>query len=278
MNKVERHEELCKLIHETYKAKNSDYGDSVHELFVKLGPVTVATRLGDKYNRICSLLQKGLEDQKVKSESILDTFLDLANYAIIGYLEMEEYLNNKSLETNPISDPLKIYGVDMSTEKIKNTIKDFKFDDMHIPNDIKSGVYINLRSFIFSIFSHLTIKYKYDVAVHKLEAIRIDLSDKYLLKSLSFKDFTSCIIATIGSSQDIDYDDMNKRISTELGLSGTIVDIKIIDKNTIEVSQTSNSGSITNIEPTLKTTSRSIKSALGCDDSCERIEPKTKDK
>ena len=95
-DKLKRHEELCKEIHETFIAKNNDYGDSVHDLFEKLGPITLATRLGDKYNRICSLLTKGLDKQLVKSESILDTFLDLANYAIIGYIEMEQYLNNFS--------------------------------------------------------------------------------------------------------------------------------------------------------------------------------------
>lgn len=95
-DKLKRHEELCKQIHETFIAKNNDYGDSVHDLLEKLGPITLATRLGDKYNRICSLLTKGLDKQLVKSESILDTFLDLANYAIIGYVEMEQYLNNLS--------------------------------------------------------------------------------------------------------------------------------------------------------------------------------------
>ena len=95
-DKLKRHEELCKQIHETFVTKNNDYGDSVHDLLEKLGPITLATRLGDKYNRICSLLTKGLDKQLVKSESILDTFLDLANYAIIGYIEMEQYLNNFS--------------------------------------------------------------------------------------------------------------------------------------------------------------------------------------
>ena len=100
MDKLKRHEELCNEIHDTYIAKNNDYGDSVHDLMEKLGPITLVTRLGDKYNRICSLLQKGLENQKVKSESILDTFLDLANYAIIGYIEMEQYLKNKEEKIN----------------------------------------------------------------------------------------------------------------------------------------------------------------------------------
>ena len=121
-DKLKRHEELCKQIHETFVAKNNDYGDSVHELFEKLGPITLATRLGDKYNRICSLLTKGLDKQLVKSESILDTFLDLANYAIIGYIEMEQYLNNFS-QYSIDKEELKIMPVPSESNKDQITCR-----------------------------------------------------------------------------------------------------------------------------------------------------------
>lgn len=130
-DKLKRHEELCKQIHETFVAKNNDYGDSVHELLEKLGPITLATRLGDKYNRICSLLTKGLDKQLVKSENILDTFLDLANYAIIGYIEMEQYLNNFSqypidkeelkIELVPKKDELIRYKCDLNEKETSTT-------------------------------------------------------------------------------------------------------------------------------------------------------------
>lgn len=44
-------------------------------------------RLGDKFNRFKTLSRNG--DQKVNDESIRDTLIDLANYAIMTVLEME---------------------------------------------------------------------------------------------------------------------------------------------------------------------------------------------
>ena len=44
-------------------------------------------RLGDKFNRFKTLSRN--EEQKVNDESIRDTLIDLANYAIMTVLEME---------------------------------------------------------------------------------------------------------------------------------------------------------------------------------------------
>ena len=47
----------------------------------------VRIRLGDKFNRFKTLSRN--EEQKVNDESIRDTLIDLANYAIMTVLEME---------------------------------------------------------------------------------------------------------------------------------------------------------------------------------------------
>lgn len=44
-------------------------------------------RLGDKFSRFKTLSRGG--EQKVNDESIRDTLIDLANYAIMTVLEME---------------------------------------------------------------------------------------------------------------------------------------------------------------------------------------------
>ena len=49
-------------------------------------------RLGDKFNRFKTLSRK-LDSQHVSDESLKDTLLDLANYAIMTVLEMEEIGN-----------------------------------------------------------------------------------------------------------------------------------------------------------------------------------------
>ena len=48
----------------------------------------VRIRLGDKFSRFKTLSRSGYE-QQVKDESIRDTLIDLANYAIMTIVEME---------------------------------------------------------------------------------------------------------------------------------------------------------------------------------------------
>ena len=86
-SKVQLHKEICTEINELYAKKNHDYGDSFHQTFVEEGMAMARIRLGDKFNRF-KTLSRGNE-QKVNDESIRDTLIDLANYAIMTILEME---------------------------------------------------------------------------------------------------------------------------------------------------------------------------------------------
>lgn len=84
MNKTELHKQICGNMHNTYKAKNADYGDSfakVREVY----PETVCIHIMEKLERLKTLL-RGAE-QQVKGESIDDTLLDIANYAVMELLE-----------------------------------------------------------------------------------------------------------------------------------------------------------------------------------------------
>lgn len=72
----------------THAAKNHDYGNSFEQSLDKFGLLAAVVRMGDKMNRIESLSKKEAE---VKDESIKDTLLDLANYAIMTVM----WLNRK---------------------------------------------------------------------------------------------------------------------------------------------------------------------------------------
>ena len=96
MTKVEQHAEICKKLNDIYRCKNSDYGDSFGETYRKLGIISAVTRLTDKYNRLVSLTTKNKSEQLVNDESIEDTLLDMANYAIMTVME----LNNKGSDVN----------------------------------------------------------------------------------------------------------------------------------------------------------------------------------
>lgn len=71
----------------TYAAKNHDYGNSFEQSCDKFGIIASVVRLGDKMNRIESLVTKKAE---VKEESIKDTLLDLANYAIMTVMWLNQ--------------------------------------------------------------------------------------------------------------------------------------------------------------------------------------------
>ena len=75
-------------IHDIYVAKNHDYGNSFHLSYLEEGAAMPRIRLSDKLNRF-KTLTKGQHHSAVKDESIRDTLLDLANYAIMTIMELE---------------------------------------------------------------------------------------------------------------------------------------------------------------------------------------------
>lgn len=88
MTKVERHEELCSYLNTLYAKKNHDYGDSFHEMFLEEGWASARIRLTDKLKRF-KQLTKNPDSQQIKDESVRDTLIDLANYALMSVLELD---------------------------------------------------------------------------------------------------------------------------------------------------------------------------------------------
>lgn len=87
MTNIEKHKEFCDYLNNLYIEKNHDYGDSVHDTFLKYGLTSFLVRMEDKLNRARTLNQK---EAMVNDEKITDTLLDLANYAIIAVIELEK--------------------------------------------------------------------------------------------------------------------------------------------------------------------------------------------
>lgn len=98
MDKGLRYTKIVNEMYQIYKAKNADYGDSVHDTFLKYGLLSFLVRMEDKISRLRSLTLKGKKEQRVKNESILDTLQDLANYAILAIIELEEQADTKNSE------------------------------------------------------------------------------------------------------------------------------------------------------------------------------------
>ena len=84
-DKVRKHERICKDVNDIYARKNKDYGDSFGRSFAEYGMTMPCIRLDDKLQRLKNLTRNG--SASVNDESIEDTLLDLANYAIMTLIE-----------------------------------------------------------------------------------------------------------------------------------------------------------------------------------------------
>lgn len=82
---------LVGQIMETHEKKNHDYGDSFNKSMDEFGMMAAAIRLSDKLNRFKTLINT---ENQVKDESIEDTLLDMASYAIMTV----EYIKNSKHE------------------------------------------------------------------------------------------------------------------------------------------------------------------------------------
>ena len=82
------HEKICKELTDLYVRKNTDYGDSFHKTFLEEGLAMSRIRLSDKLERFKSLTRPGAS-VNVEDESIRDTLMDLANYAIMTVMELD---------------------------------------------------------------------------------------------------------------------------------------------------------------------------------------------
>lgn len=89
MDKVQKHKELCEHINAVYAQKNAAYGDSFGETYKKLGIISAVTRISDKYNRLVNLATH--PDVDKGDESIVDTLIDLSNYALMTVMELVEF-------------------------------------------------------------------------------------------------------------------------------------------------------------------------------------------
>ena len=88
LTKDEKHQLITQELHAMYKDKNMKYGDAFGETIRKYGKIAGLTRLHDKFSRIEAFILNGYEDSE---ESLIDSLNDIANYAIMLRMEVEEY-------------------------------------------------------------------------------------------------------------------------------------------------------------------------------------------
>lgn len=118
---VRAHLEVCGELNVTYERKNADYGDSFAQSLDKHGLIAAIVRMDDKMNRVINLNKA--DEQLVNDESVRDTLMDLANYAIMSVM----WLDNKSGEEcdggsnyDIYADNLKLSGADYDGDMINS--------------------------------------------------------------------------------------------------------------------------------------------------------------
>lgn len=82
-----------------YQKKNQDYGNAFGQLFSEYGMNYSIMHLHEKLNRIKSVHK----NNNTNNESIKDSLIDLANYAVMTLVELinqENEIKNKPLKNN----------------------------------------------------------------------------------------------------------------------------------------------------------------------------------
>lgn len=86
-DKVSQFREITTRMADLYEKKDKDFGNSFSRSVDTYGNIAGLVRISDKFNRLENLLLNG--GQEVKDESIKDTLIDLANYSIMLYMEVQ---------------------------------------------------------------------------------------------------------------------------------------------------------------------------------------------
>ena len=89
---ADRFEDITKSMSSIFRKKNHDYGNSFEQSLNEEGLAASRIRMGDKWNRF-KQLSKGAQAQ-VNDESLRDTLIDMANYAIMTVMWLDKQNGN----------------------------------------------------------------------------------------------------------------------------------------------------------------------------------------
>ena len=110
----QKYMDIINKLKETFLKKNHDYGSSVKKNYDKFeaygkneGLKYVFGRIAEKHDRLENLIY-GAHTNQVTDESVEDTLLDMANYAILAAVSIQEHKTNSVQEhkANPQSPSL----------------------------------------------------------------------------------------------------------------------------------------------------------------------------
>lgn len=97
-NGVNLHRTILDELADTYRRKNADYGNSFADIFAEFGMPYAVGHMAEKLARIRSLMKR---KEKVTGESLRDSCMDLANYAILTLMELDKARTRELVDALP---------------------------------------------------------------------------------------------------------------------------------------------------------------------------------
>ncbi|MEG0239465.1 MAG: nucleotide modification associated domain-containing protein [Anaerorhabdus sp.] len=173
--------DLLNRMQETYIAKDADYGNSVDKSLDEFGLIAQVVRMGDKMNRFKKLAGSSNAPQ-VQDETMVDTLLDLANYAVLtamwienkedlpeGYITREEAVAKINAGMNH-GLPISFQKADDAADMLNDTMIKFKdLDEKPNPEEVAINrdelhrcTSVIFREEIYKILDSTEIDYTFD--------------------------------------------------------------------------------------------------------------------
>ena len=143
--------------------KHSDYGE---DNLKKFGEVGIVIRVNDKIERLKQLTKS--KEAKVTDESISDTWLDIAGYAVQAIIMLENIDNNDwesklNLVLEIVNKNMIKYSADNNWSTLDRLIHDFLPMTKYIGNAVDSKVIKVLRKIITS-YDNIQLQSWYHIA------------------------------------------------------------------------------------------------------------------
>lgn len=148
-DQIERHMDIAEQLTKTYAAKNEDYGDAFDKSLDNHGLTAAIIRMEDKMGRFSNLAGRPASMQV--DESLEDTLLDLANYAIMTVMWVEKqtvnlYADNKAYTMIHSDKVLTQKEIDDINAKADKVVANFDKKMDAIMNDTKDKVLADVKS------------------------------------------------------------------------------------------------------------------------------------
>lgn len=176
---MQRHSLICQQLNDIYAKKNQLYSNSFEQSIDEFGLVITCARLTDKLNRYKSLVLSG----DMEEESMRDTLLDLANYAIMSIIYIDKNSDNNYYKfdhtsflntgTNTVDEDEELEFMRYIINKIKNTDNLFTIENKE---DDDKGVVIGAFGAVNIGLEEDDIK---DISTKKVGLFKCISSDTY---------------------------------------------------------------------------------------------------